>query len=109
MRPGAVFRLMTTALGQLSLESRGPRPTLYWRRVDDGSRDGYAELEKGVVTPIAPGQASAMVTGQIHSVANETDETTISLHIYGKHVGFVDRSQFDPETHVQGPFQVAID
>lgn len=81
----------------------------YWRRLDDGSREGYAELEKGVETPIAPGSASAMVTGEIHSVANQTDETTISLHVYGRHVGFIDRSQFDPETNVQEPFQVVFE
>lgn len=81
----------------------------YWRRLDDGSREGYAELEKGVETPVAPGQACAMVTGEIHSVANRTDETTISLHVYGKHVGFIDRSQFDPETNVQEPFKVVFE
>ena len=87
----------------------GVETDTYWRRIDDGTREGYAKLEKGVVTRIAPGQASAMITGEIHSVVNETDETTISLHIYGKHVGFVDRSQFDPDTNIQEPFRVAID
>lgn len=87
----------------------GVETDTYWRRIDDGTREGYAKLEKGVVTQIAPGQASAMITGEIHSVTNETDETTISLHIYGKHVGFVDRSQFDPDTNIQEPFRVAID
>ena len=81
----------------------------YWRRVDNGSRDGYAELEQGVETPIAPGSASAMVTGEIHSVANKTAETTISLHVYGRHVGFIDRSQFDPESNVQEPFKVVFE
>ncbi len=87
----------------------GAEVDTYWRRVDDGSRDGYAELEKGVETVIESGAAVAMVTGEIHSVENRTDRTSISLHVYGWHVGFIDRSQFDPKTNVQKPFQVTFE
>ena len=41
-----------------------------------------------IVTPIALGQASAMITVEIHSVMNETDETTISLHNVWETCGF---------------------
>ncbi len=80
-----------------------------WRRTDDGARDGYAELEKGAETVVEAGSAVAMVTGEIHSVENRTGRTSISIHVYGRHVGFVDRSQFDPETNVREPFQVAFE
>ena len=81
----------------------------YWRRTDGGSREGYAELERGTETAVEAGSAVAMVTGEIHSVENRTDRTSISVHVYGRHVGFIDRSQFDPETNVQEPFQVAFE
>lgn len=80
-----------------------------WRRADDGSRTGYAELEKGAETVVEAGSAVTMVTGEVHSVENRTDRTSISLHVYGRHVGFIDRSQFDPETNVQKPFRVAFE
>ena len=106
---GEVFRPMITEPGRSWPAVEGIETDTYWRRVDDGSREGYAELEQGVETPIAPGSASAMVTGEIHSVANKTAETTISLHVYGRHVGFIDRSQFDPESNVQEPFKVVFE
>ena len=80
-----------------------------WRRIDDGTRAGYAKLEKGGETLVEAGSAVAMVSGEIHSVENRTDRTSVSLHVYGSHVGLIDRSQFDPATHRQQPFQVAFE
>ena len=44
----------------------------------------------------------------IHLVWNDTDEVTISLHIYGHHFNYTERSQFDPETNVVTPFVVNV-
>ncbi len=35
-----------------------------------------------------------------------TNEVTLSLHVYGKHINFTGRSQFDPETNTETPFSV---
>jgi predicted metal-dependent enzyme (double-stranded beta helix superfamily) len=40
----------------------------------------------------------------IHSVTNETDEVTVSLHVYGKHLNYTGRSQFDPDARTDMPF-----
>jgi hypothetical protein len=40
---------------------------------------------------------------------NETDRVTVSLHVYGKHVNYTIRSQFDPERNVERPFIVKVD
>lgn len=45
-----------------------------------------------------------MPDGVIHSVWNETDAVTVSLHIYGKHINHTGRSQFDPEKGAELPF-----
>ena len=87
----------------------GSETDTLWHRLDDGSREGHAELEQGVSTSVVSGNAVAMVTGEIHSVVNTTDETTISVHVYGKHVGFIDRSQFDPDTNTQSRFVVTFE
>ena len=40
----------------------------------------------------------------IHSVVNETDRVTVSLHVYGKHPNYTGRSQFDPEERAEKAF-----
>ena len=45
----------------------------------------------------------------IHSVVNETDRVTVSLHIYGKHVNYTIRSQFDPARNEESPFILKVD
>jgi hypothetical protein len=45
-----------------------------------------------------------MPSGAIHLVWNETDKVTLSLHIYGKHINFTGRSQFDLESQTETPF-----
>ena len=48
----------------------------------------------------------ALLPHEIHSVVNETDVVTVSLHTYGKHLNYTGRSQFDPAARVEKPFLV---
>jgi hypothetical protein len=50
-----------------------------------------------------------MPTGGLHSIWNETEATTVSLHIYGKHLNYTGRSQFDPDKRTETPFVVKIE
>jgi predicted metal-dependent enzyme (double-stranded beta helix superfamily) len=50
-----------------------------------------------------------MKTGGIHSVHNETESISISLHTYGKHVNHTGRSQFNRETKEKKDFIVSVD
>ncbi len=81
----------------------------FFERVDDRSRLGYAELKKIGEKVFKVGNVVAMPTGTIHSVWNETDKVTVSLHIYGKHVNFTGRSQFDPEKRTETPFILKVE
>jgi len=58
----------------------GAENNIFWRRLDDGSRAGYA-----VVLP----------SPTIHSVENTAAQPSLSLHVYGKNVYYTGRSQFD--------------
>jgi hypothetical protein len=40
---------------------------------------------------------------------NETDRVTVSLHVYGKHVNYTIRSQFDPARKIEKPFILKVD
>ena len=87
----------------------GAEKNVFWERIDDHSRPGYAELRKIGEKVFVPGDVVAMPTGTIHSVSNESDRVTLSLHVYGRHLNFARRSQFDPEHRTEEPFLVRID
>jgi predicted metal-dependent enzyme (double-stranded beta helix superfamily) len=86
----------------------GPEKNVFWARVDDGSRPGYAELRQIEEKALHPGEVLAMPAGTIHSVHNVSAQTTLSLHAYGKHINFTQRSQFDPDRRTQTPFIVRL-
>lgn len=81
----------------------GHETNVNWRRKDDGLRPGYAELEVRNEIIVKHGDVLAFLPDDIHSVRNDGDTTTLSLHIYGKSLAHVDRSEFDPEANVQRP------
>ncbi len=87
----------------------GIEHNIRYRRLDDGSRPGYAELEVKHDFNADAGELICMKTGGIHSVRNETDRVTLSLHTYGKHVNYTNRSQFDPETKEKKDFIVRVE
>ncbi len=78
----------------------------FWKRVDDGTKPGHAELQKLSEKVFAPGQTLLLTPNIIHSVRNDSDEISVSLHIYGKHVNFTNRSRFDPEQKTVTPWLV---
>lgn len=86
----------------------GPELNKFFDRVDDGSRTGYAELKKTGEKVFSVGDVVAMPTGAVHVVWNESDAVSVSLHIYGKHINFTERSQYDAEKQTATPFKVTL-
>jgi len=86
----------------------GLEKNTYWRRLDDGRRPGHAELAPLGDESVGPGDVVAFLPDVIHSVTNETDRVTLSLHVYGRNLNRVGRSQFDPEKQTESPFIVAV-
>lgn len=84
------------------------RNTTY-SRVDDRSRAGYAEIEVKREAVAGPGELVCIKTGGIHSVWNDTDQVTLSLHTYGKHVNYTKRFQFDTQTNSAEEFKVNVE
>jgi predicted metal-dependent enzyme (double-stranded beta helix superfamily) len=83
----------------------GAEHNYYWRRFDDRSRAGYAEVREVGGEEIGPGEVLTMLPDAIHSVANETGQVTLSLHAYGRHPNHTERSQYDPEARTAQPYQ----
>jgi predicted metal-dependent enzyme (double-stranded beta helix superfamily) len=86
----------------------GMEKNTYWRRLDDGRRPGHAELAPVGEQVVGPGDVVAFLPDAIHSVTNETDRVTLSLHVYGRNLNRVGRSQFDPGKQTERPFIVAV-
>jgi predicted metal-dependent enzyme (double-stranded beta helix superfamily) len=84
----------------------GPETNVFWKRVDDGARPGYAEIVKQGEKVFDAGEVVSFLPDSIHSVVNETGAVTVSLHVYGMHINHTTRSQFDPDTRIERPFKV---
>lgn len=84
----------------------GTERNVFRERIDCGLRAGHAELRSIREQEISRGDVVAMRTGKIHSVIKETEETTLSFHIYGKHLNYTGRSQFDTEMNLEIPFKI---
>lgn len=82
----------------------GEERNIFWRRIDDGSRAGYAELERVGEMDCVLGQAVALPSPTIHSVENTTEQPSVSLHVYGKNVYYTGRSQFDIVNKLELPW-----
>jgi predicted metal-dependent enzyme (double-stranded beta helix superfamily) len=79
-----------------------------WRRLDDASRPGHAELARSGEKVFGADEVLVMPTGVIHSVWNDSDRISVSLHVYGRHINHTDRSQFDPVARTETPYKVRI-
>jgi predicted metal-dependent enzyme (double-stranded beta helix superfamily) len=86
----------------------GAETNTFWKRLDDGTRPGHAELERAAERPIGEGEVVALDGEEIHSVQNVGDTVSLSLHVYGKHLNHSGRSLFDPEKQTEERLIVRI-
>ncbi|EKD45088.1 MAG: hypothetical protein ACD_70C00080G0002 [uncultured bacterium] len=84
----------------------GVEKNVLWKRHDDGSNPAYADITPDKTKVCRSGDIITMRKKDIHTVSNPEKETSISLHVYGKHFNFTNRHQFDPITHQVTPFIV---
>ena len=71
-----------------------------YQRVDDRSREGYAQLELDRTAKFKPGEITLLVpdTDEIHQMDNHTDRPTVEIHVYGDDLRGIDRHRYDLET-----------
>ncbi len=71
-----------------------------YRRVDDRTRDGYAQLELDRAAKFKPGEITLLVpeVDEIHQMDNHTDRPTVEIHVYGDDLRGIDRHRYDLET-----------
>lgn len=81
----------------------GDEKNVNWERRDDGSRPGFADLAVRNEVIVRRGDVLGFLPDDIHSVHNDGEKASLSLHIYGKSLAHIDRSEFDPEQKIQRP------
>ncbi len=80
-----------------------------YRRVDDGSRPGHAELEQVREVMVEPGAGIALMPEDIHSIHTEGTASTRHLHCYGLALERLDERQgFDLESKTVQPYNKAF-
>lgn len=70
-----------------------------FRRTDDGSRSGFAELEPASQHTFRPGDVSHVYPPDrdVHRIMNNSATPTVSIHIYGGDIGSQRRHSFNLE------------
>jgi predicted metal-dependent enzyme (double-stranded beta helix superfamily) len=86
----------------------GMEHNVRYKRLDDGSRAGYSELEIKHEFDACEGDLVCMKTGGIHMVTNQTDNITLSVHTYGRHINHTSRSQFNLDTNERKEFLLRV-
>jgi predicted metal-dependent enzyme (double-stranded beta helix superfamily) len=87
----------------------GHEQEIDWNRLDDGSKPGYAKLEKNGERVMTKGDIACCLPHHIHTVTNVGEEVSLSLHTYGRHINHTGRSEFIPEENLEKPYIVKVD
>ena len=74
---------------------KNPTRMRRWRRLDDGSKPGYADIEISRDFMKEPGKASAFAVGDIHSI--EYGDDTFFIRVTGGDVEQQKTLRFDPD------------
>lgn len=86
----------------------GVERNVKYNRLDDRSRPDRAKLVERCTVLAGEGDVVCLRAKGIHSVWNDGDKVSLSLHTYGRHINHTGRSVFDPASGVVKPVVVAI-
>jgi len=82
----------------------GREDNIWWRRLP-GAPDG--KIEAAGAKALSARDAEPLGRDIIHSVTNPIPRLTGAIHVYGGAFFDVPRSQWDPETLLEGPYSMA--
>ena len=77
----------------------------WWKRIDDGSKPGYAEVVRAGHERVDANVIIAMPSDAIHSLHNDSGGRSVTLHVYGMNVDYTDRYQYDPVKRTATPYR----
>jgi predicted metal-dependent enzyme (double-stranded beta helix superfamily) len=83
---------------------QGQEDNLYWRRLPGCS---HGSIALAATQSITVGEVTPLGKDIIHSVSNPTDGLTGAIHVYGGDFFAVERSEWDPDTLIERPYDLA--
>ena len=83
----------------------GAEDNMFWRRI--GEADGRSRVEAAGARSLRVGDAEPLGRDIVHSVTNPIGKLTGAIHVYGGDFFAVQRSEWDPETLVERPYDHA--
>jgi predicted metal-dependent enzyme (double-stranded beta helix superfamily) len=81
----------------------GAEDNMFWRRVGE---PGRTKVEVAGGRALRVGDAEPLGRDIVHSVTNPIDRLTGAIHVYGGDFFAVTRSEWDPETLVEKPYDL---
>jgi predicted metal-dependent enzyme (double-stranded beta helix superfamily) len=81
----------------------GREDNIFWRRVK-GAATGL--IEAAGAQSLGPGQVASLGRDIIHSVTNPLGRCTAAIHVYGGAFFHTARSEWDPETLLEGEYDL---
>jgi len=82
----------------------GGEDNVFWRRIKD-KKNG--KIEAAGAEALRPGDVAPLGKDIIHSVTNPMRQLTAAIHVYGGDFFQTPRSEWDPATLTEGPYDVA--
>jgi predicted metal-dependent enzyme (double-stranded beta helix superfamily) len=79
----------------------GREDNIFWRKLDDGG-----QVEAAGAESLMAGSANALGRDIVHSVTNPIEKLTAALHVYGGDFFAPGRSEWNPETLEERPYDV---
>jgi predicted metal-dependent enzyme (double-stranded beta helix superfamily) len=79
----------------------GREDNIFWRRIEE---EGGSRVEAAGAKSLSAGEAAPLGKDIIHSVLNPIPRLTGALHVYGGDFFRPGRSEWDPETLREGPY-----
>jgi predicted metal-dependent enzyme (double-stranded beta helix superfamily) len=83
---------------------QGREENVFWRRIKDDS-DGKIEVES--TQSVVSGEVVSLSENLIHSVTNPLPSPTRAIHVYGGNFFALERSEWNPTTLIEQPYDVA--
>ncbi len=82
----------------------GREDNIFWRRLKD---DPQGRIEAAGARALSTGDVTPLGRDLIHSVNNPIDKLTGAIHVYGGDFFEIERSEWDAETLIEGPYDMA--
>ena len=81
----------------------GAEDNMYWRRIGE---PGNSKVEAAGARSLRVGDAEPLGRDIVHSVTNPIPRLTGAIQVYGGDFFAIDRSEWDPETLVERPYDI---